>query len=101
MVVEKPANYDQPQTVNDELLIPAQVGQEVQLEPGTDEPINIEMTEDGGAVINPEQEQIETGFDGNLADFMDADVLTNIDSPGPYKKKKKHTDTITNHNKIL
>ena len=80
MVVEKPANYDQPQTVNDELLIPAQVGQEVQLEPGTDEPINIEMTEDGGAVINPEQEQIETGFDGNLADFMDADVLTNISS---------------------
>ena len=46
MVVEKPANYDQPQTVNDELLIPAQVGQEVQLEPGTDEPINIEMTEE-------------------------------------------------------
>ena len=80
MVVEKPANYDQPQTVNDELLIPAQVGQEVQLEPGTDEPINIEMTEDGGAVINPEQEQIETGFDGNLADFMDADVITNISS---------------------
>jgi len=80
MVVEKPANYDQPQTVNDELLIPAQVGQEVQLEPGTDEPINIEMTEDGGAVINPEQEQIETGFDGNLAEFIDPDVLTNISS---------------------
>ena len=80
MVVEKPANYDQPQTVNDELLIPAQVGQEVQLEPGTDEPINIEMTEDGGAVVNPEQEQVETGFDGNLADFMDPDVLTNISS---------------------
>ena len=59
MVVEKPANYDQPQTVNDELLIPAQVGQEVQLAPGTDEPINIEMTEDGGAVVNPEQQQIE------------------------------------------
>jgi hypothetical protein len=80
MVVEKPANYDQPQTVNDELLIPAQVGQEVQLEPGTDEPINIEMTEDGGAVVNPEQEQIETGFDGNLAEFIDPDVLTNISS---------------------
>ena len=80
MVVEKPANYDQPQTVNDELLIPAQVGQEVQLEPGTDEPINVEMTEDGGAVVNPEQEQIETGFDGNLAEFMDQDVLTNISS---------------------
>jgi len=80
MVVEKPANYDQPQTVNDELLIPAQVGQEVQLEPGTDEPINVEMTEDGGAVVNPEQEQIETGFDGNLAEFMDSDVLTNISS---------------------
>ena len=80
MVVEKPANYDQPQTVNDELLIPAQVGQEVQLKPGTDEAINIEMTEDGGAVVNPEQEQIETGFDGNLAEFMDPDVLTNISS---------------------
>ena len=80
MVVEKPANYDQPQTVNDELLIPAQVGQQVQLEPGTDEPVNIEMTEDGGAVVNPEQEQVETGFDGNLAEFMDPNVLTNISS---------------------
>ena len=54
MVVERPANYDEPQTVNDELMIPREVGQEIILEPGTDQPIDIEMTEDGGAIVNPE-----------------------------------------------
>ena len=33
MVVERPANYDEPQTVNDQLMIPPLVGQEVELEP--------------------------------------------------------------------
>ena len=80
MVVERPANYDEPQTVNDELMIPREVGQEVVLEPGTDQPIDIEMTEDGGAIVNPEQEQIETGFDGNLAEFIDENDLQVIAS---------------------
>ena len=29
MAIDKPARYDQPQTVNDELLIPPKVGEEV------------------------------------------------------------------------
>ena len=80
MVVEKPANYDEPQTVNDELMIPPLVGQEVVLEPGTDQPIDIEMTEDGGAIVNPEIMPPDTGFDGNLAEFIDENDLAVISS---------------------
>jgi len=80
MVVERPANYDEPQTVNDELMIPPLVGQEVVLEPGTDQPIDIEMTEDGGAIVNPEIMPPDTGFDGNLAEFIDENDLQVISS---------------------
>jgi len=80
MVVEKPANYDEPQTVNDQLMIPPLVGQEVELEPGTDQPIDIEMTEDGGAIVNPEIMPPDTGFDGNLAEFIDENDLQVIAS---------------------
>jgi len=80
MVVERPANYDEPQTVNDQLMIPPLVGQEVELEPGTDQPIDIEMTEDGGAIINPEIMPPDTGFDGNLAEFIDENDLQVIAS---------------------
>ena len=71
MVVEKPANYDEPQTVNDELMIPPLVGQEVNLKPGTDEEINIEMTDDGGAIVGEQEKIIEEGFDSNLANLID------------------------------
>ena len=80
MVVERPANYDEPQTVNDELMIPPLVGQEVELAPGTDQPIDIEMTEDGGAIVNPEIMPPDTGFDGNLAEFVDENDLQVIAS---------------------
>ncbi len=80
MVVERPANYDEPQTVNDQLMIPPLVGQEVELEPGTDQPIDIEMTEDGGAIVNPEIMPLDTGFDGNLAEFIDENDLQVISS---------------------
>jgi hypothetical protein len=80
MVVEKPANYDEPQTVNDELMIPPLVGETVELEPGTDQAIDIEMTEDGGAIVNPDIIPPETGFDGNLAEFIDENDLQNISS---------------------
>ena len=80
MVVERPANYDEPQTVNDELMIPPLVGQEVELAPGTDQPIDIEMTEDGGAIVNPEIMPPDTGFDGNLAEFIDENDLQVISS---------------------
>ena len=80
MAIEKPANYDRPQTVNDELMIPPLVGQEIQLEPGTDEEINIEMTEDGGAIVGEQQELINATFDANLAEFIDDKDLGVISS---------------------
>jgi hypothetical protein len=80
MVVERPANYDEPQTVNDELMIPPLVGQEVELVPGTDQAIDIEMTDDGGAIVNPEIMQPDGGFDGNLAEFVDENDLQVISS---------------------
>ena len=80
MVVERPANYDEPQTVNDELMIPPLVGETVELEPGTDQAIDIEMTDDGGAIVNPEVMQPDGGFDGNLAEFVDENDLQVISS---------------------
>jgi hypothetical protein len=99
MVVEKPANYDEPQTVNDELMIPPMVGQEVELEPGTDQPIDIEMTEDGGAIVNPEIMPPDTGFDGNLAEFIDENDLVSLDNLLKMIKLqenngKKHTQKV-------
>ena len=75
MAIERPAGYDEPQTVNDQLMIPPIVGEEVQLIPGTDEEINIEMTEDGGAIIGEEQVITEDTFDANLADLIDKNKL--------------------------
>ena len=90
MVVEKPANYDEPQTVNDELMIPPLVGQEVELKPGTDEEINIEMTEDGGAIVGEQEKIIEEGFDANLAEFIpDSDLgVIASDLRGSYDEDK-------------
>ena len=49
---------------------------------------NIEMTEDGGALINPIDEQMEVEFDSNLAEYIDEKDLQNISSDliGEYKE---------------
>ncbi len=49
---------------------------------------NIEMTEDGGALVNPIEEPMDVGFDSNLAEFMDEKDLQNISSDliGDYKE---------------
>jgi len=80
MAIDKPARYDQPQTVNDELLIPPKVGEEVELIPGTDEEVNIEMMEDGSAIVGEQERQIESGFDANLAEYLDDSSLGLISS---------------------
>ena len=80
MAIDKPANYDKPQTVNDELMIPPLVGQEIELEPGTDEELNIEMTQDGGAIIGEEQGALADTFDANLAEFISDQDLGVISS---------------------
>ena len=49
---------------------------------------NIEMTEDGGALINPLEAPIDTSFDANLAEFIDEKDLQDISSDliGDYKE---------------
>ena len=49
---------------------------------------NIEMTEDGGALVNPMSEQEEVEFDSNLAEYMDEKDLQDISSDlvGDYKE---------------
>ena len=41
---------------------------------------NIEMTEDGGALVNPMEEQMDVEFDSNLAEYVDEKDLQNISS---------------------
>jgi len=49
---------------------------------------NIEMTEDGGALVNPMSEQEEVEFDSNLAEYMDEKDLQDMSSDlvGDYKE---------------
>ena len=49
---------------------------------------NIEMTEDGGALVNPMSEQMEVEFDSNLAEYMDEKDLQDMSSDlvGDYKE---------------
>ena len=49
---------------------------------------NVEMTEDGGALINPLEQQEEVEFDSNLAEYMDEKDLQDISSDliGDYKE---------------
>jgi len=55
---------------------------------------NIEMTEDGGALVNPLEEPMDVGFDSNLAEFMDEKDLQNISSDliGDYKEDHSSRD---------
>jgi len=46
--------------------------------PGESEEVNIEMTEDGGAVINPVLQTASNDFYDNLAEIVDEDELTRI-----------------------
>ena len=50
----------------------------------------VEMTEDGGAIINPIEVAPENQFDSNLAELIDEEVLNEISSDliGDYKEDK-------------
>ena len=51
-----------------------EVGQEVELDqPKTES--NVELVQDGSAVINPEEPQIQATFNSNLAEFLDESYL--------------------------
>ena len=55
---------------------------------------NIEMTEDGGALVNPMEDPMDVGFDSNLAEAMDEKDLQNISSDliGDYKEDHSSRD---------
>jgi hypothetical protein len=55
---------------------------------------NIEMTEDGGALVNPLEQPMDVSFDSNLAEFMDEKDLQNISSDliGDYKEDHSSRD---------
>ena len=101
MPTDKRIKYDQPQTVNDELMIPPLVGAEVELIPGTNEEINVEMMEDGSAVVGEQNLPGEMAFDSNLAEFVDDNDLGVISSDliGAYKddlsSRKDWSETYT------
>jgi hypothetical protein len=50
----------------------------------------VEMTEDGGAIINPIEVAPENDFDSNLAELIDEEILNDISSDlvGDYKEDK-------------
>ena len=80
MAVDKRLNpNNEPQTVNDALMIPAKTGETVELEPGTDDPL-VEITEDGGAIVGEQERIIEDTHDANLAELIDETELSNIAS---------------------
>ena len=94
MAVDKRLNpNDEPQTVNDALMIPAKTGETVQLEPGTDDPL-VEITEDGGAIVGEQERIIEDTHDANLAEFIDDEDLQNLSSDlmQEYKDDKSSRD---------
>ena len=41
---------------------------------------NVEMTDDGGAIINPIEAPAEDRFDANLAEFIDEEELQSMSS---------------------
>jgi hypothetical protein len=51
---------------------------------------NIEMTDDGGAIVNPIPDEVDSEFDQNLAELVDDEDLTAISSDliGDYKEDK-------------
>ena len=55
---------------------------------------NVEMTEDGGAIINPIEVAPENKFDANLAEFLDDEALQDLSSDlmQEYKDDKSSRD---------
>ena len=51
---------------------------------------NVEMTDDGGAIVNPLPDEVDSEFDQNLAELVSDEDLTTISSDliGDYKEDK-------------
>ncbi len=79
MAIDKRLDPNEPQTVNDALMIPPKTGETIQLDPGTDNPI-VKITEDGGAIVGEQEQIVEDTHDANLAELIDETELSNIAS---------------------
>ena len=79
MAIDKRLDPNEPQTINDALMIPPKTGETIQLDPGTDNPI-VEITEDGGAIVGEQEQIVEDTHDANLAELIDETDLSNIAS---------------------
>jgi hypothetical protein len=79
MAIDKRLDPNEPQTVNDALMIPPKTGETIQLDPGTDNPI-VEITEDGGAIVGEQEQIVQDTHDANLAELIDETELSNIAS---------------------
>ena len=83
MVEKFNSNVPTPQNENpigpggDEDLNIEEVGQEVNLETGQQNP-DIILEDDGSAIVDPEQEQIQTSFSSNLAEVLDSSYLQGL-----------------------
>jgi hypothetical protein len=83
MVEKFNSNVPTPQNENpigpggDEDLNIEEVGQEVNLETGQQNP-DIVLEDDGSAIVDPEQEQIQTSFSSNLAEVLDPSYLQGL-----------------------
>lgn len=70
---------------------PLEAGEEIEIEtPNENEEVNVEMTEEGGAIINGVPEELPTEFYDNLAEVIDEDELQRIASKllGGYEDDK-------------
>ena len=75
MVIEKPVGFVPAQEEMDEQVLELQGEQFAE---GT-EP-NVELMEDGSAIVGEQLEEIETSFDMNLAEVLDDNTLGQISS---------------------
>ena len=75
MAVEKPIGFEQQQEQAIEQLVEIQGNEFADgLTP------KVEMQQDGGAIVGDIEQNIQTGFDMNIAEVLDDDTLNNISS---------------------
>jgi hypothetical protein len=75
--VPKPQNENPIGPGGDEEINVEELGQEVDLQTGQQNP-DIIIEDDGSAVVDPEQEKIQTSFSSNLAEVLDASYLQGL-----------------------
>ena len=75
MAIDKPVGFPQAQDKAIEQMVEIESNQFAD-----DLAPNVELMEDGSAIVGEQTEQIETTFDMNLAEALDDSILGNISS---------------------